>query len=823
MVKICNDVYTQNDEIYDEHFKIFPFELSDFQKYSIENVVKGNHSLVCVPTGSGKTLPAEFAIKYFTDKGKKVIYCSPIKALSNQKFYDFQQKYPNLEIGLFTGDIKINPNADVLIMTTEILMNTLFKGNRESSIYLSFQINIETELACVVFDEVHYINDKDRGKVWEQSIMMLPKHVQMIMLSATIDSPEIFARWIEDSRNDGKEVALSYNNHRIVPLTHYGFLATTEAPFKTIKDKEIKENLRRNTNKFMELRSAKGVFNDINYNVINKTKGIMDKNRCYMNRKFVLNKLCEKLRDEEMLPAICFVFSRKGVESCAKYITTNLLEFDSKVPYTMKHDCDAIIRKFSNYKEYMELPEYGVLVSLLEKGVGIHHSGMLPVFREIVELMIGKRVIKLLFATESFSIGLDCPIRTAIFSNLSKYDNRGPRYVYAHEYMQCAGRAGRRGIDTVGHVIHCNNLFEIPSTNDYKTILCGMPQSLISNFRITYQLILHLLHTNRDFKEFIEKSMMGLELNDQQKCLDANVKNFESLINNKKQMQFKTSIEDLDKYMKLQLNYEFLNNKKRKEVDREIKTIKDNNKTFTKDLEVFKEIREMEKECELEKCNHLYYKHYIDVQIEITCKLLESHNCIKMDYSDKKYVLTEKGEIASHISEIHSLLGAEMLIEWNFFEEFSTEQILNLLSCFTDIKVEDEYRKDYPICEDEFLKDRVIDIQKTIKLIEEMEDNKKMDSYTNYEEMLQFNLLDKMELWYYADNEQMCKEFIQVHLQEMNISVGDFTKAVLKIVAIVREIILLCENHNQMYCLSKMVNIEQNILKYVATTQSLYI
>ena len=133
------------------------------------------------------------------------------------------------------------------------------------------------------------------------------------------------------------------------------------------------------------------------------------------------------------LYVLCFL--EKVWESCAKDITTNLLEFDSKVPYTMKHDCDAIIRKFSNYKEYMEMPEYGVLVSLLKKGVGIHHSGMLPVFREIVELMIGKRCIKLLFATESFSIGLDCPIRTAIFSNLSKYDNRGPRYVYAHEYM----------------------------------------------------------------------------------------------------------------------------------------------------------------------------------------------------------------------------------------------------------------------------------------------------------------------------------------------------------------------------------------------------
>ena len=400
MVKLCNGTYQESTENYDEHFNSFGFELSDFQKYSIENIVNGNHSLVCVPTGSGKTLPAEFAIKYFTNLGKKVIYCSPIKALSNQKFYDFQQKYPHIQVGLFTGDIKINPNADVLIMTTEILMNTLFKGSSESSIYLSFQINIETELACVVFDEVHYINDPERGKVWEQSIMMLPKHVQMIMLSATIDGPERFARWIEDSRKDDKQVALSYNNHRIVPLTHYGFLATSEVPFKTIKDKELKENIRKNTNKFIELRSAQGIFNDVNYNIISKTKSLMDTNRCYMKRKFVLNKLCEKLRDEEMLPAICFVFSRKGVESCAKDITTNLLEFDSKVPYTMKRDCDAIMRKFTNYREYMEMPEYGELVSLLEKGIGIHHSGMIPVFREIVELMIGKRAIKLLFATE---------------------------------------------------------------------------------------------------------------------------------------------------------------------------------------------------------------------------------------------------------------------------------------------------------------------------------------------------------------------------------------------------------------------------------------
>jgi antiviral helicase SKI2 len=155
-----------------------------------------------------------------------------------------------------------------------------------------------------------------------------------------------------------------------------------------------------------------------------------------------------------MLPAIVFVFSRKAVEQCAKEITTNLLEDDSKIPYTVAKECEQIIRRFPNYKEYLELPEYIELVGLLEKGIGIHHSGMIPVLREIVEWMISKKYIKLLFATESFAIGLDCPIKTAVFSAMKKYDGKHFRYLLPHEYTQMAGRAGRRGSDSVGHVIH---------------------------------------------------------------------------------------------------------------------------------------------------------------------------------------------------------------------------------------------------------------------------------------------------------------------------------------------------------------------------------
>ena len=171
MVKICDKKYPyDNNSKYSEYFSKFSFPLSDFQKYAIEATVEGNHVLVTAHTGSGKTLPGEFAIEHFVSKGKKVIYTSPIKALSNQKFYEFSEKFPNISFGILTGDIKTNPEADVLIMTTEILQNTLYLKKRDiiTTSKLHFDMDIQNELGCVIFDEIHYINDEDRGKVWEE-------------------------------------------------------------------------------------------------------------------------------------------------------------------------------------------------------------------------------------------------------------------------------------------------------------------------------------------------------------------------------------------------------------------------------------------------------------------------------------------------------------------------------------------------------------------------------------------------------------------------------------------------------------------------------
>ena len=380
MVKICDAKFSiLKNNFYKKQFSKYPFELSDFQKYSVEAIEKGHHILVTAHTGSGKTLPAEYSIEKFVSEGKKVIYTSPIKALSNQKFHEFKLKFPDISFGILTGDIKFNPEADCLIMTTEILRNTLFQkrcmkeqaeqeGNAEGQLNnpsLMFEMDMENELGCVIFDEIHYINDADRGTVWEETIIMMPDHVQMVMLSATIDRAESFAGWIE--QNKTKEVWLASTNERVVPLTHYCYLATQESVFKKIKDKKQSSEYNDFCNKLQVLKTQNGKFNDTITHRVRKITDFYEKNKIMIRRNFVLNEIVKHLYEKEMLPAICFVFSRKMAETYASEITSTLFEKDSKIPNIIRNECTQILMKLPNYKEYIHLPEFNFITRLLEK------------------------------------------------------------------------------------------------------------------------------------------------------------------------------------------------------------------------------------------------------------------------------------------------------------------------------------------------------------------------------------------------------------------------------------------------------------------------
>ena len=828
MVFICDKPY-ENVQ-YEEHFEKFPYPLSDFQKYAIEAIVKGDHVLVTAHTGSGKTLPAEFAIQYFTEQKKKVIYTSPIKALSNQKFYEFSRKYPHISFGLFTGDIKTNPNADVLIMTTEILMNYLYSYNEtaidQPKVELQFQIDIQNELSCVVFDEVHYINDQDRGQVWEQTILMLPPHIQMVMLSATIDNPERFAKWCEKDSKE-KEVYLASTHYRVVPLTHYLFMTTTETPFKTIKDKAIQQEIRDTTNRLIPIRTAKGEFIEKGYHEVKKMKSLFDKHEFFMKRKFVLNKLAEQLKRDEMLPAIAFVFSRKNVEVCAHEITTNLLEDDSKIPYIVRNECEQIIRKFSNFKEYLELPEYNQLVSLLEKGIGIHHSGMIPVLREIVELMISKKYIKLLFATESFAIGLDCPIKTAIFTSLTKYDGHSPRFLYSHEYTQMAGRAGRRGIDTVGHVIHCNNLFEMPILTEYQTILCGKPQKLISKFHIHYSMILNLIKSDKTihYADFVKKSMIYNELQSKINGSTIQIDELESTLQKKEDSikLARTPKEICHKYIELEDNFFLYKNKKRKEAERDMANLKENYKWIVEDCQKIREFERIKQNILYEKNQIDYLEHLIEIQIQHICDILEKNGFISSVDDSNIYSLTNKGKIAVNLHEVHPLILAEICIKSQFFRDFSVKQIVSFLTSFTQVNIIEEYKVLYPSNSDPFIKSVLLDVQNMISDYEKCEEDASLNTGIQYHGLAQYDLCDDMKEWFSSESERECKYFIQSKLDEKGISIGDFTKAVLKIICICKELIQVCELVGEIEAMHKLTTIEPALLKYVIVSQSLYI
>jgi hypothetical protein len=857
MVVICDKVYPPEQEAhYQEHFSRFPFPLSDFQKYSIQAIVDGNHTLVSAATGNGKTVSADFAIQYFVGQGKKVVYTCPIKSLSNQKFYDFSQKYPEISFGIFTGDVKYNPTAQVIFATAEILMNHLFSRaqasantttttpsqdpNRDITLpdgtplppkHLQFQVDIDHELACVVMDECHFILDEDRGHVWENTILMLPPHVQMVLLSATLDQPERFARFCE--RGQAKQVVWSSTMTRIVPLTHYGFMTTIESIYKKVRDKDTQAMIRNTTNRLIPLKTEKGLFQDTGYNEMKKIQTLLDNNQVYLKRQHVLNTLARFMVEKEMLPALVFTFSRKNVEMCAREMTTNLLEFDSKVPYTIQREAEQILRsKLPNYQEYMEMPEYRQLIQLLEKGIGIHHSGMIPILREIVEFMISKRYIKMLFATDSFSIGLNCEIRTVVFTTLQKFDGTLETYLQPHAYTQMAGRAGRRNIDTVGHVVHCNNLFPLPSVTDYKTILCGKPQKMESKFHISFSMILNLIRhgqaTPADFYRFVENSMMSMDMAEARRALVTQRTALEQeWVNTETRLLplIQTPVPVIEQYLETKRTLPTLVNKKRKEAERTLQQILDTHRTCIQDTERYGNMTLLRHKLDRINQEMDELDRWVHRQIDAIVDILTERGFITPTSDESpRYELTPRGGCASQMAEVHPLATAEWMFEYQFFEEFTPLQLIAMMSCFTDLRVHQDVVKYRPTVHDPRVVACVTDLKSRLDGYDQEEATRGLNTGFRYQHAVMYDLMEEMFTWMECEDEATCKHFIQhTILEEKQVTSGDFVKAVLKISAVAKEWVNVGETIGKYGFVSKLNQVDRLILKYVCTTQSLYV
>ena len=881
MVKICDiDNYpSENEEKYKEHFEQFKYPLHIFQKYAIEGIVEGQHVLVTAPTGSGKSLPAEFSVEYFTSKGKKVIYCSPIKALSNQKFDDFSKKYPHVSVGIITGDIKCNPDADILIMTTEILLNKLYQlKSGKTEILLnkektggtiiknpntSFDMDIENELGCVIFDEIHMINDPSRGHVWESSIMMLPIHVQMVGLSATLDNPERFASWLENrgSNEVGEKIVyLTKKFIRAVPLTHYSFITVTNGVNKHIKDKALQAEIKSLTDKTFVIQNANGTFNDDNYKNMDKMLKIFDTHDIRVKRQHVLNKVSEFLVEKEMLPAICYVFSRKQLEVCAHEITTNLLEFDSKIPYTIDRECEQIIRKLPNYKEYLHLPEYLDMVQLLRKGVAMHHSGLMPVLREIVEILFSKGYIKMLFATESVAIGLNLPVKTCIFTDIYKHDGNCMRVLQAHEYTQAAGRSGRLGLDTVGHVIHLNNLFRDTSLLAYKTMMNGKPQTLTSKFKISYNLLLNLIDIgDTNLVGFAKKSMVTDDLNKKISHASSEIEKCQTEVDRLALSldKMRTPRNVVETFSELQQNKDNYANKKRKEMEREIQKIKDEYKYIDEDMVTLQKYNNQLLEFVSLQKQHDGLNNYISDDVENVLYLLReegflvtltsitkvsevsvaseatfiseeivkvesniSETTLVSETSEEIECLTVKGKMASQLREVHCLVFARLL-EDGILYKLSSVQLISLFSCFTNISVQEDVKDFTPYTEDIVVKDIINTINHMYSEYQQTEIDYYINAGADYN--IHYDLLNYVEEWTQCEDVETCKLLLQRLGDEKEIFLGEFVKSLLKINNISCEMEKIAEMTGNMEFLSKLKEIPNLTLKFVVTNQSLYV
>ncbi len=822
MVVICSDKYSDENNTIDDYLRLFPFELSDWQKWSLHAVVTGNHTLVTAPTGSGKTLPAEFTIQYFKQLKKKVIYTSPIKALSNQKFYDFTNKFKDISFGLLTGDIKTNPDADVLIMTTEILRNNLYqaKTNDDNTSCLDFEINIEKDVGAIVFDEVHYINDADRGTVWEECFMLIPSCVQLVMLSATIDNPSKFASWIQNI-NSNKEVYLSTTEIRAVPLKHHFWFSCNAGSLKLIKDKEYRQELEKFIDKPHSIMNDNKIFDEPLFHKLKKHSNYLQKNQMFVKRQHVLNRVTDYLKKNELMPAIYFVYSRANAEKYAQEINFSLLDSydDAHIPSIISNECEKVLMKLPNYKEYMNLPEYTTMVKLLEKGIAVHHSGILPVLREMIEMMFDKGYIRLLIATETFAVGLNMPTKTVVFTNLSKFDGSTSRYLLSHEYTQQAGRAGRRGYDTKGVVIHLNNMFNLPTPTEYKQILNGSPQKLVSKFKISFNMILNMQYMKMDQVDaFAQKSIMHSDIDKDiehiKNDIDITLKELEAKKESVKLLR--TDKETIIKFIDLEKKLPTLTNKHRKKGEREISIIKDNFRFISQDKKSYEILFEIE-----DKYNKLQNQlhnteTYITESSNKVAAILKSNNFIESDNN-----ISLRGIIACQIKEIHCLAFTDFLEEFNYLHDFNYKEIVGILSCFTNVNVNDEYKAFGIQTDYENVKKAISFIVKKMEYYYDEEVN--YNVFTGSEYTIHYDLVDYMIKWCDCSNEPESKLLIQKLYDEKNIFLGEFIKAILKVNNIVTELEKIANYLNNVELLSKLNNIQNNTLKFVATTQSLYV
>ncbi len=423
-----------------------------FQQKAIDYIRENHSVIVSAPTGSGKTAIAEYVINDCLAKNRHAIYTAPIKALSNQKFRDFAETFKD-KIGILTGDVSINPHAPILIMTTEIFRNKVLE---EESGLLKY--------SWIIFDEIHYLDDYERGTVWEESLIFLPKHMKMLALSATIPNIDELAQWIQSIHK--KPLKIVKEDKRPVPL-HFFYQCQGEIADSLGKVKHLGYK----TADLYGRHSYRG-------SRFARTHIHLKPNKTTM--------LIKHLLENGKLPCIYFSFARKRCE----YLAEEIFGFDFLNPEE-KLRIRSLYRDLCNRFDLAHEKSATLMMPLIEKGIAYHHAGMLPTLKEVVERLFTSRLIKVIFTTETFALGINMPARTVAFDELRKFHGKYYGTLKTRDFYQMAGRAGRRGIDKEGFVYSRINPHYI-SFQELEKVIYGHPEKVRSRFNASYATILNL-------------------------------------------------------------------------------------------------------------------------------------------------------------------------------------------------------------------------------------------------------------------------------------------------------------------------------------------
>jgi len=781
----------------------YKFPLDIFQEHAISAIDQGHNVLVCAKTGSGKTLVGEYQIAHSLKRGQRVFYTTPIKSLSNQKFHDLKQMWPG-RVGIMTGDIKFCPTADILVMTTEILRNLLYKkGTTTESLGLTSSLSLDN-LGAVIFDECHYINDRDRGKVWEETMILLPPTTQLILLSATLDKPELFASWLGELKQVPCHVIQT--QYRVVPLTHY---VISGGQLHAIMDQ-------------------KEVFHDSVYNDWLRNRQTTEKEHEAFQRKVSaakqsghegpitgkvkpvafqhqLNQCIAMLNERSLLPALTFILSRKGCEQLAAKTEATLLD---------SSDVSAALNIFDfhlrHHKTNLEtLPQYHSLRRLLQKGISFHHSGVLPVLKEVIEILFTKGYIKLLYCTETFAVGINMPTKTVIFTGLSKYDDAtgGMRLLRTDEYIQMAGRAGRRGKDPLGTVIYLPNR-EPPTVAEMRTMLKGGKPQVQSRMDFHYDFLLKTLQgQNLRWLDILESSYWN-------KQHTLSIKNDENNLKTLKNKLESLSLEDdvvesLKEKENLEERIKTTTNAKRKEAQRLLERWKDSHigpkwinaiKTYESMKIIQKEYDELEHSLESMRTFHGNAEQWLEV--------LEKAGFIDNDQ------LTKKGILATECNEGHTILTAEFYFR-GLHKNLSGSELLSAMACLINEKETDDTPSLESMNVSAEVKDVLYNLDKITKDIQELESAKGIYSRESYW-ILTTTWIEPIARWLNGENaSQICSDY--------GLFEGNFVRAVLRVANMADEWIAMATFCEDIELLEKLKDVRANLIRDIIIPDSLYL